>query len=303
MPRTYTRSFRVRYYECDAYGHVNHANYLRYATQAALEASADAGYDRAEYDALGTIWLIREAGLDYLRPVSYGETLEVKTWVSDFRRVRSRREYEMTLAGSGELVARGYSDWIYLSAQSGHPVRIPEALMGAFFPDGTPPEAPKREPFPEPPPPPFGAFTARRRVLWHHLDMEGHMNSAWYLSLMEEVVTDAAEHAGWPLQRAQDEGFGYFAREHRIEYLRPAVLGDELRITTYLGETRRASARRHYRISLASGELIARAQTLWVFVDLESGRPIPIPQQWRLDLEDQVAELPNDEGAKAEAEE
>src|SRR5262245_16408170 len=113
MPRTYTRSFRIRYYECDPYGHVNSAHYLPYATQAATQAGADAGYDLKEYDELGTLWLIREAGLDYLRPVSYGETLEVKTWVSDFRRVRSRREYEMTVAGTGELAARGYTDWIY----------------------------------------------------------------------------------------------------------------------------------------------------------------------------------------------
>ena len=41
MPRTFIRPFRIRYYECDPYGHVNNANYLRYATQAALEASTD----------------------------------------------------------------------------------------------------------------------------------------------------------------------------------------------------------------------------------------------------------------------
>jgi hypothetical protein len=28
MPRTHTRSFRVRHYECDARGRVHHANYL-----------------------------------------------------------------------------------------------------------------------------------------------------------------------------------------------------------------------------------------------------------------------------------
>ncbi len=295
MSRTYTCSFPVRYYECDPYGHVSSANYLRYATQAATEASADAGYDRKEYEELGTLWLIREAGLEYLRPVSYGETLEVKTWVSDFRRVRSRREYEMTVAGTGELAARAYSDWIYLSAASGQPARIPETMINAFFPESAPAEAPKREPFPEPPVPPLGAFTARRRTLWNYLDMEGHMNSAWYLNLLEEVVMDAMEHARWPIQRAQDEGFRYVAREHQIEYLRPAMLGDELRITTYLGKIEDDSAVRHCQINLASGELIARAESVWAFVDLETDQPIPVPHEWMLDLEDQMAELTEDE--------
>ncbi len=39
------RAFRVRSYECDGYGHVNHANYLRYMQEAAFDASAAAGYD------------------------------------------------------------------------------------------------------------------------------------------------------------------------------------------------------------------------------------------------------------------
>jgi len=45
MPLIHERAFRVRHYECDAYGHVNHANYLRYMQEAALDASAAAGYD------------------------------------------------------------------------------------------------------------------------------------------------------------------------------------------------------------------------------------------------------------------
>jgi acyl-CoA thioester hydrolase len=286
MPRTFTRPFHIRYYECDPYGHVNNANYLRYATQAALEASADAGYDTAKYRELGTLWLIREAGIEYLRPARFGETLNVKTWVGDFRRVRSRREYEMALASSGDpstalrtsLVARAYTDWVYLDAQTLQPARIPNEMMAAFFPEGAPVEAPKRDPFPELPPPPPGAFTTLRRVAWHHLDTAGHMNSAWYLSLIEDVAIDAAASGGWPMQRAAEAGIAILAREHRIEYLKPALLGDELQITTYIREFRRVSATRLCLVRRASdGELLARTQTLWAWVDSTTGKPRPIP--------------------------
>ena len=290
MPRTFTRPFRIRYYECDPYGHVNNANYLRYATQAALEASADAGYDTAKYQELGTLWLIREAGIEYLRPARFGETLNVKTWVGDFRRVRSRREYEMTLASSGELIARAYTDWVYLDAQTLQPARIPDEMMAAFFPEGAPAEAPKRESFPEPPPPPSGAFTTQRRVVWHHLDTAGHMNSAWYLSLIEDVAIDAAAHAGWPLQSSTEAGIAILAREHRIEYLKPALLGDELQITTYIGEFRRVSATRYCLIRRASdSELLARTRTLWVWVDSATGKPRPIPDGVPRDFAAQLA--------------
>ena len=298
MSHTFTRSFRIRYYECDPYGYVNNANYLRYATQAAMEASADAGYDLAKYDELGTLWLIREAGIEYLRPAQYGDTLNVKTWVSDFRRVRSRREYELTLASTGELAARVYADWVYLDAQTQQPARIPAELIAAFFPEGAPP-ALERAPFPEPPAPPPGAFTTRRRVRWHHLDPTGHMNNAWYLSLTEDVGIEAAAHVGWPMQRAAEHGFAFFAREYRIECLRPALMDDDLKFTTYLGEVRRSSVVRHHLIHQASGELIARARVTWVLVNIHTRRPMQVPAEvWR-DFEGQIADLPHPPGPLA----
>ena len=81
----------MRHYECDAYGHVNHANYLRYMQETAFDASAAVGYDVARYEAIGRQWLVRETDITYLRPLVYGDTVIVKTWVADFRRVRSRR--------------------------------------------------------------------------------------------------------------------------------------------------------------------------------------------------------------------
>ena len=61
MTRIYQRSFRIRHYECDAYGHLNNANYLRFMQETATDASADAGYDIHRYRQLGTIWLIHES--------------------------------------------------------------------------------------------------------------------------------------------------------------------------------------------------------------------------------------------------
>src|SRR5690554_1377686 len=106
MPLIQERTFRVRHYECDAYGHVNHSHYLHYMQEAAMDASAAAGYDLARYEALGHQWLIRETDIEYLRPLTYGDSVVVKTWVADFHRVRSRRMYELRHAASGELVAQ-----------------------------------------------------------------------------------------------------------------------------------------------------------------------------------------------------
>ncbi len=83
---------------------------------------------------------------------------------------------------------------------------------------------------------------------------------------------------GWPLSRLLAEGIGIVARRYRIEYREPAVMGDELEVTTFISDVRRATAVRHYAVTrLADGALLARAHVLWVFVDLATGRPRRIP--------------------------
>ena len=50
MPRIHDRTFRVRYYECDLYGELRSAGYLRLMQEAAFDASAAAGYARRLLD-------------------------------------------------------------------------------------------------------------------------------------------------------------------------------------------------------------------------------------------------------------
>jgi acyl-CoA thioester hydrolase len=278
MPLTHERTFRIRHYECDSYGHVNHANYVRYMQEAAFDASAAAGYDVPRYEQMNRSWLVRETDITYLRPLVHGDSVVVRTWVGDFRRVRSRRMYELRLLSDDELVAHGSTDWVFLEADSLRPVSIPQELIAAFFPNGQPEEAPTREPFPRATPPPPGVFTLRRRVGWRDIDPAKHVNNANYLAYIEDCGVEVAAAHGWPMTRMMADGFGIVARRFRIEYRQAAVLGDTLEIATWISDVKRVTAVRHYTIKRASdGELIARAHVLWVWVELASGRPMRIP--------------------------
>ncbi|MBP8947346.1 MAG: acyl-CoA thioesterase [Candidatus Promineofilum sp.] len=284
------RQFRVRHYECDAYGHVNHANYLRYMQEAAFDASAAVGYDVARYEAIGRQWLVRETDITYLRPLAYGDTVIVKTWVADFRRVRSRRDYALRLAGSDEPVATASTEWVLLDSATLRPVTIPPEMVAAFrHPSVAAGE--RRDPFPTAPPPPPGIFRARRRVEWRDIDPAQHVNNANYLAYIEECNVGVAVAHGWPLSRLLAEGVGIVARRYRIEYREPAVMDDELEVTTFISDVRRATAVRHYAIRrVADGALLARAHVLWVFVDLATGQPRRIPAPFLSALAANVAE-------------
>lgn len=291
MPLTHERIYRVRHYECDALGHLNNANYLRYMQEAAFDASAAAGYDLDRYDEMGTIWLVRETDIDYLRPLRYDDRVRVTTWVEDFRRIRSRRAYEFTDETTGEQVARASTDWVYLDQKTERPRPIPPEMMAAFYPEGVPDEAPPRQRFPDAPSAPPGVFTMRRRVEWRDIDPMNHVNNATYLSYVEDCGVQVSEAHGWPMPRMFAEGFGLVARRHRIEYRIPALLGDELELSTWVSGVRSASATRHYTITRPADDLLlARVLTVWVWVDIKTGQPIRIPAHFIADFAPNIVE-------------
>jgi acyl-CoA thioester hydrolase len=194
--------------------------------------------------------------------------------VDDFRRVRSRRAYAFHQVGTGVLVARGVTDWVFLDTATRRPAPIPGALVDAFYPEGDPPARP-RPGFPAPAPPPREAFAVRRTVEWRDIDPVGHVNNAVYLAYLQECGVQVAAAHGWTVERMEAEGLGIVARGHQIEYREPALLGDELELTTWITGVRRATILRYFAFRrIPDGKLVAQANTRWVGVDQKTRRPV-----------------------------
>lgn len=281
MPAIFTRQFLIRNYECDAYGHVNNANYVRFMQEAALSASADVGWTTDRYRESGFQWVVRETQMDYLQPATYGDTLSVTTWVDDFRRVRSRRMYEFRNVATDELIVRASTDWIYMDMEKMRPARIPDEIILAYSPEGKPTEGDSRDAFPDPPPQAPDTFSIVKRVEWRDVDTMGHMNNATYFNYIDDCSTQVGAYFDWSMERIQAHQFAVIARQQRMEYLQPLYLDDEVRIATWVSDVKRATAIRHYLFTRESDrETIARARVLWVWVDLQTMRPIRIPPEF-----------------------
>lgn len=290
MPKTFSRRFRIRYYECDANGHLNNANYLRFMQETATDASSDAGYDEARYREIDGTWLIFATEIEHLLPCGYHDILEVKTWVADFRRASSRRMYEFRKVDGDVLVARSFTDWVYLSTETGRATSIPEKMAEAFYPEGVPNSFPARRPYPAAPPPPEGAFRWRRMVEWLDIDQMQHVNNAVYLEYASECGANHVSSVGWPWERMKEAGFAIFLRSNHIQYKQPAVLRDELEITTWLYQVRRSTAMRIYTIRRASDNtLLSEIHAMGVCVNLANGQPIRWPEPLMADLGPSIA--------------
>jgi acyl-CoA thioester hydrolase len=285
MPVTHQTIYQVRHYECDAYGHLNNAVYLRYMQEAAFNASAALGYGEERYAQLGRLWLARMTEIEYLLPVRYGDCLVVTTWVEDVRRVRSIRAYEFHLESSGDLVARGWTDWVYIDVSTGRPSSVPVEIAATYLPEIGHLQAASRRRFIEPPPPPPGVFLDSRRVEWRDLDPVQHVNNAVYLSYMVETAWRFGDAVGWSWERLQSAGFGVVARRIQIEYLQAASYNDELEIATWLSGLKRSTINRHFIIrQKEDGSLVSRANSLYVCIDFATRRARRIPVDFLGDI-------------------
>ena len=126
------------------------------------------------------------------------------------------------------------------------------------------------------------------------IDGNGHVNNLAYLRWMQDVALEHSAAQGWPLERYVETGTAWVVRSHSIEYLRPAFAGETVTALTWVAHYRRRSSPRRYLFWRESdGRVLAQAETLWVFVDRESGRPRDIPEEMRAAF----AEVPDDDEA------
>ncbi len=173
----------------------------------------------------GTQWIVRRTFLRIDDALRGGEAVEVTTWVADFRRVLSRREYAIR-GGDGRSVARGWSDWVYLDVARGRPKKVEPPMIEAFMPEG-PGAAVERAPL-EVGDPPADAFRRRQPVLLRDLDGFAHMNNAATVDLLEETLAGAIAAAGYPLERLLAGRIAPRLRTLDVEYLDEARHGETL---------------------------------------------------------------------------
>lgn len=110
------------------------------------------------------------------------------------------------------------------------------------------------------------------------IDKNGHVNNVEYVKWMQDL---AIRH--WYTVGGEDvneeNGATWVARSHHIEYLLPAFEGDRIEAVTWVNNMRRVRSMRKYAFRrLDDNKLIARGETDWVFVDVQTGRPRSIPE-------------------------
>ena len=124
--------------------------------------------------------------------------------------------------------------------------------------------------------------TRRITVGADSIDAHQHVNNQEYLRWMQELAIEHSTALGWPFERYLASGASWYVKSHFIDYLRPAQLGDTLLACTWVSAMNERSSPRHTLFLRESDrQIVARAETLWIYVSLKTGRPLRIADDVR----------------------
>ncbi len=135
---------KVRHYEADGYGHVNHASYVHYLETARIEALEAVGLSLQDMRRQGILGVAAELSVKYHSPAGAGEALEIVTHVREMRGARTVWIQEIREATSRRLVVTAEVTGAFLT-DTGRPVRAPAAFRERLATLHVPSTAPRNQ--------------------------------------------------------------------------------------------------------------------------------------------------------------
>jgi len=116
------------------------------------------------------------------------------------------------------------------------------------------------------------------RVYWEDTDAGGVVYHAGYLRFMERARSEWMRALGMDqMAFKQATGLAFMVRDMQIDFLKPALLDDELSVTVEVKAWRSASILFAQTITKADGSCLIRASVRVACVDLARMRPAQIP--------------------------
>lgn len=274
MSKIFTRTFRVRWGELDASGTVSPANYLRYLIETAWDWGLAIGWEADYSQNPDVFWVIRETEIRFLHPLCHNDVFDFTIWLANWQRVRGTRCFELKLKESGEVIAQGTQQVVYMDAKTGRPKNMPDDMIDTFrienprvfpferFPKITPVESP---------------FAMQRRVEWMDLDVYKHVNNVSYVNYAEEAAIQDFSSRGWTPVRLADANLTVATRRVHIQYLSIASWGETLKISTHMLEVKDTGGSRYVGMIRADGTSVAECIMDWELVDRKSAEARPLP--------------------------
>lgn len=115
-------------------------------------------------------------------------------------------------------------------------------------------------------------FEFKITVTSEDIDDLNHVNNVVYVQWMDKV---AFEHWSYLTRENPLPQYIWVVIRHEIDYLKQAVLGDEITVKTWVGETKGFKSERIMEF-YKNKELLVKATTIWGMLDAKTYKPTRI---------------------------
>lgn len=118
-------------------------------------------------------------------------------------------------------------------------------------------------------------FEIQKEVSDADIDDLNHVNNLRYIDWVLEI---SELHWKTKTSEAIRSKLGWVVLEQHIYYKRPAKLGEQLQLKTWIASSKGVKSERKTSIRNAKNQLVLEATTLWCFIDLETHKPARITE-------------------------
>ncbi|MCL7754957.1 acyl-CoA thioesterase [Polaribacter sp. Z022] len=115
-------------------------------------------------------------------------------------------------------------------------------------------------------------FTLKLKVSKEDIDTLHHVNNLVYVKWMDDIAT---KHYAFLTKDNPLPQYVWVVTRHEIDYKNQAILGDEITVKTWVGETKGITSVRFMEF-YKENTLLVQAKTTWVMLDSKTLKPTRI---------------------------
>lgn len=129
----------------------------------------------------------------------------------------------------------------------------------------------------------MSVFSKEYEIHYFEIDKFKEATPVSLLHYFEDAAISHTEAAGHGIDSLKADKVGWVLNRWFLKSDQYPLLGQKVTVETWPSKFERFYATREFRIRDLAGHILARASSLWVFINLEKKRPLRIPAQFNED--------------------
>ena len=122
-------------------------------------------------------------------------------------------------------------------------------------------------------------YTYQARVRFSETDQNGQLTPGAILDYFQDTTSFEAEDSGIGISYLEENHCGWLLSGWQVQIERYPVMGEWIKVGTFPYDFKNFYGMRNFFLEDASGKVIAKANTIWTFMDRDKGSPARITEE------------------------